>query len=135
MKIVFFWGVDFQRPKWQQDCGQEPQEKREIGPEMRASCSKPGFGVCAPARPENWKSRKNTSTNCEGRPEAKARKRWRRLKEFSSKFWRSEPILVILGFWYRLQNFEKSLSRLLPHIGTNFSKFWLSNFGGIAKLW
>ena len=32
-----------------------------------------------------------------------------------------------LWFWYRLQNFGKILSRLLPYSGTNFSKFWLSN--------
>ena len=46
----------------------------------------------------------------------------------SSKFWFWEPILVILGFWYRLQNFEKSLWRVCAHIGTNFGnltiEFW-----------
>ena len=46
-----------------------------------------------------------------------------------SQFWR------FWWFWYRLQNFEKILWRVFAYIGTNFSKFWLSNFGGIAKLW
>ena len=41
----------------------------------------------------------------------------------------------IWWFWYRLQNFGKILSRLYAHTGTNFSKFWLSNFVKIAKLW
>ena len=30
---------------------------------------------------------------------------------------------------------KKVCDALLPHIGTNFGKFWLSNFGEIAKLW
>ena len=30
---------------------------------------------------------------------------------------------------------EKVLSRLCAHIGTNFGKFWLSNFVKTAKLW
>ena len=30
---------------------------------------------------------------------------------------------------------KKFVTRLFAHIGTNFGKFWLSNFGEIAKLW
>ena len=30
---------------------------------------------------------------------------------------------------------KKFVTRCYAHIGTNFGKFWLSNFGEIAKLW
>ena len=40
---------------------------------------------------------------------------------FSSKFWRFEPILVILGFWYRLQNFwKKFVKDCSPILGQIF---------------
>ena len=47
-----------------------------------------------------------------------------------------EPFLVILGFWYRLQNFEKSLSTRVTPYWDKFWKFWRFKFlWRIAKLW
>ena len=59
------------------------------------------------------------------------------LRIFFGNFGDGEPILWNFAKFgpYRLQNFEKVLSRVCAHIRTNFGKFWISNFVKIAKLW
>ena len=58
-----------------------------------------------------------------------------RFKNFLQNFGDESQFWRFWWFWYRLQNFEKILWRVCAHIGTNFGKFWPSNFGEIAKLW
>ena len=43
--------------------------------------------------------------------------------------------ISVINFDIDFKILEKVLSHLLPYIGTNFGKFWLLNFGEIAKLW
>ena len=51
--------------------------------------------------------------------------------KIESQFCEILQILVHIDF----KILEKVLSRLWPHVGTNFGKFWISNFVKIAKLW